>query len=197
MYFYRVALALLVCLICGCVAEYTYYFESRPYHSANAAFEAQQIRFDEILSKISKSPVSDSRSVMVITPSSYTIEDHGLKKSNSGSRKMIKHMSDFAGQFAERGYLFYPKFLEKAGLFSHVDSKISDNPQTEAIRISKEQPIVIYLAVKSPTQIGWFIIVNGNEKHTQINFDALSEPGAPRINSWIEAVATAIVISKN
>jgi hypothetical protein len=65
---------------------------------------------------------------VVITPSKSTCEALGITRKGAPAHEFI----DYLGTEQERGYAYFAKYLDKAQVFSSVDSKIVDHPESAA-----------------------------------------------------------------
>lgn len=181
---HRVLVIVVACILSAACSTYSY--NNQTYKSASAALEGQREFQQAIVSKMTASAVRISGRALVITPSKSTCAALGIVKKGAPKQEII----DYVSTNLEREYAYFAKYLEKSQLFSGVDSRVVDHPQADARALAKDYAATIYLAMTSPSQAGWFMLVPGSDQPIQINFDSLSEPGAPRIRSWVAAIAS-------
>jgi hypothetical protein len=100
-------------------------------------------------------------------------------------------MVDFLGTVLERDFSHFGQVLDRSQLFSGVDTRVVDHPQADAKTPSMRSGYIatIYLALISPSQVGWYMLRPGADQPAQIDFDHMAAAGAPRLNSWVAAIA--------
>jgi hypothetical protein len=177
----RVIILSVALLAVGC-ASYTY--NNKTYSSAGAALGAQSAFLQSIEDSIQSQGTMIPGRAIVITPSKATCVALGVVRKASPPPEFV----DYAAESAFRDYAAFPGYLRKARAFSEVEAKVSDQPMLEAKKLQKDYAATIYLHMLSPSQVGWYLLTPGADEPKQINFDATSEGGAPRVSSWIRDV---------
>ena len=177
-----VLFAVVSVLLSGCGHQYT--FNNNSYSSPESALNAH----NEYLKKIEKDLKSVSSTpkgnAVIITPSKKTCEALGIKRKGHPTEDMINYL----GKFLEEDYAFFSNFLIKSNLFTSVEHIIDDYPLQYVNKVKNNYSATIYLNMRSPSQISWFILVPPKNKPKQLNFDKMADNGAPKIQSWLNDI---------
>ena len=180
--FYKYFLLVIFLTVTSCAHQYS--FNNKSYTSPNEALDAHKAYLQEIQNNIIPNSSVPKKKAIVITPSKNTCEALGITRKGSPTKDMI----DYLGNFLEDDYAFFSNYLLKSNLFSSVDSAINDFPVQYANKVKKDYSATIYLDMKSPNQISWFIMVPPEYTPKQLHFDNMAENGAPKIQSWINGI---------
>lgn len=167
-------------------------YNAQKYPSARVAYDAQYVHIDSIAKDIRAVPQRISGDAVVITPSRTTIEALGMTRTGSPKRQFVEYVA----VTTERDYESFSRYLDASGAFSTVDSMVVDFPQKDAREVRARYAATIYLHMKSPTQIGWFLLTPTSKSPKPISFDSLSAFGSARIDSWVQSIIGNLDASK-
>jgi len=174
--------ATLMLLLSGCAHTYT--FNNQTFSSPTDALTAHKQYLETIENELTPYKATPKGKAVIITPSKKTCEALGIKRTGQPAQELI----DYLGKFQEEDYHFFYRFLLKSNLFISVDSLVEDFPVQATNRVKNNYDIIIYLDMRSPTQISWMLIYPPNNKPQQINTDKLAKTGTPKIKSWLDDI---------
>jgi len=177
-----VIFAVFFVLLSGCRHQYT--FNNNSYSSPEKALNAHHKYLEKIekdLKSVSSTPKGNA---VIITPSKKTCEALGIKRRGHPTEDMINYL----GKYIEEDFAFFSNFLIKSNLFTSVEHIIDDYPLQYVNKVKNNYFATIYLDMKSPSQISWFILVPPKNKPKQLNFDKMADNGAPKIQSWLNGI---------
>ena len=163
----------------GCTQYYT--FNNKSFSSPENALRAHKEYLNEIQNDIKPISSTIMGDAIIITPSKKTCEALGITRKGSPT----KEMTDYLGTYLEEEYSFFSNYLLKSNLFTNVNHVIDDFPHQYANQVKTNYSATIYLDMKSPTQISWFIMVSPENTPKQLHFDKMADSGASKIQSWI------------
>lgn len=168
-----------IVLLNGCANNYT--FNNNSYTSPESALSAHKEFLQEIEKNINSVSSTPKGNAVIITPSKKTCEALGIKRTGQPTEDMI----DYLGKNLEQDFGFFSKFLIKSNIFKSVTPIVDDFPLQYANKVKSDYSATIYLDMKSPSQISWYIMVSPENIPKQLNIDKMAENGAPKIQSWI------------
>lgn len=181
----KIALTAVLALLAACASNYYSYLGVK-HKTPERALAAQAEYLEGIERDITRLPAPVGNSALVLTPSMSTIEALGVTRTGSPKQELV----DYIATTSLRDYSTFGGYLTASGAFSQLSSRVVDFPQMEAKRERGNFDAVIYLHMKSPSQVSWFIITPNNKTPSPINFDAMSAAGASRIDSWVRSIAS-------
>jgi hypothetical protein len=174
--------AVVAVLLSGCGHQYT--FNNNSYSSPDSALGAHREYLKEIERDIESVSSIPRGNAVIITPSKNTCEALGITRKGHPTEDMINYL----GQYLEEDYAFFSNFLVKSNIFSSVEHVINDYPLQYANKVKSNYSATIYLDMKSPSQISWFILIAPENLPVQLHFDKMADNGAPKIISWINDI---------
>lgn len=185
------SIVVIILLLPAC-SSYYFSYNGKKYRSADAALAGQQTYIEEVKSEITVLPNQYPGTVVVITPTISTWEALGITRTGSPKKILV----DYIAKTNDENHAVFAQYLEAAGVFDRVESKLADFPHMEAKKLQENYAATIYLQIKSPTQMGWFMFTPSSTSPVQVNFDTLAAPGAPKVDSWIQSVISNLDIAE-
>jgi len=184
-------LVLLVMLstIFGCT-NFTY--NNKTYSSPEDALVAQGKYLSEIETKITPSPKKYDKTALVVTPSRKTCEALGVTSKGHASTELVGYVADTL----TNDYRKFSDYIIIRNMFASVSSVIDDFPKVAADDAKNQYDVVVYMNLISPNQAGWFAMVKPDYNPQQINFSTIAEPGAQKVESWLDSLGKVISQSK-
>jgi len=175
-------LALSLIVITGCGTKYS--FNNQTYKKPEQALQAHKDYLNKIESELKVSDSKPTGKVLIVTPSKKTAESLGITRTGQPGKEII----DYLGSYLENDYSHFSRFLTKSNLFETVEPVIDDFPKNYANKKKGDYDATIYLDMKSPTQISWFVMFSPEHEAKPIVIDSMAEQGSPKIQSWIDNI---------
>lgn len=172
-------LLVMLCSIFGCTK---FSYNNKTYSSPDDALVAQGKHLSEIESKITRSTKKYNKTALVVTPSSKTCEALGVISKGHASSELTGYVADTL----KNDYRKFSDYIIKRNMFTSVKSVIDDFPKVAADEAKNQYDVVVYMNLISPNQAGWFAMVKPDYNPQQINFNKIAEPGAPKVESWLD-----------
>ncbi len=184
-----IVLLVLLSTVFGCT-NFTY--NNKTYSSAADALVAQGSFLSEIESKIRPSTKRYNKTVLVVTPSRKTCEALGVTSTGHASSELVGYVADTL----TNDYRKFSDYIIKRKMFDSVKSAVDDFPKVAAEEAKNQYDVVVYMNLISPNQAGWFAMTKPDYNPQQVNFSTIAEPGAPKVESWLENLDKVVSQSK-
>ncbi|MEK8020768.1 MAG: FlgO family outer membrane protein, partial [Candidatus Parabeggiatoa sp.] len=169
-------------LLSGCGTT-QYLVDNKSYTSSETALDALRITLKEIENELQPIDSTPKEKAVIITPSKKACKV-GLSIQGHLTKEHINYLLDSC----KEDYASFANFLIKSNLFASVDHVIDDYPHQYVNKVNNDDYAKIYLEIKSPTQVSWFISVPPENTPKPLSMDKMAENETLKIQSWLNDV---------
>ncbi len=176
-------------LLSGCGTT-QYLVDNKSYTSSESALDALRIKLKAIENELQPIGSTPTEKAVIITPSKQACKV-GL---STQGRLTEEHISYLLNSCKE-DYASFSNFLEKSNLFASVEHVIDDHPSQYANKVNNDYSATIYLDIKSPSLVSWFISLPSENTPKPLNMDKMAENETQKIQSWLSDVKSHLQIA--
>ena len=173
----------LILLLAGCTGP-RYRFGEVWYDSREAALQAAQQKFTQDASAIAPTQAPIGGRAVYVIPSRELIQSRGIRVRSFG-RIPTPEQIDYVVAVSELSMQSYAEALQRRRLFDHI--KVLNSGTPESVRMP-EYDATIYLLLKGPDHVQWFLRTASSQIPIPIYFDTSLPEGASRLMSWLESI---------